>query len=192
MLERDAQGGRTKFSLMWWKPIPEIWRSMHSNVYCCLKRIALMTESPSFEFKLVWPNNLAHSSIVFIKGLVYVSTYIGIDSSAAMALIPYASDVMTLSIPYLVIALNRSVRTLLFRLFNCFKVNSAWGSPVGAEGASDSRIAVGSLRISHNIVSGVVNIKWLLKLYCVNQFALEHFKFFKLLNPTVFFARFFL
>lgn len=77
----------------------------------------------------------------------------------SMALIPYASDVMTLSIPYLVIALNRSVRTRLFKLFNCFKVNSAWGSPVGAEGASDSRIAVGSLRISHNIVSGVVNIK---------------------------------
>ncbi|KAK6733521.1 hypothetical protein RB195_017336 [Necator americanus] len=48
--------------------------------------------------------------------LIFTSPYIGIDSSVSLALIPYASDILTLSNPYLLIALNRSIRSRLFRL----------------------------------------------------------------------------
>ncbi|KAK6733523.1 hypothetical protein RB195_017336 [Necator americanus] len=51
--------------------------------------------------------------------LIFTSPYIGIDSSVSLALIPYASDILTLSNPYLLIALNRSIRSRLFRLLKC-------------------------------------------------------------------------
>ncbi|EYC45508.1 hypothetical protein Y032_0425g1232 [Ancylostoma ceylanicum] len=72
-------------------------------------------------------------------GLIYISKYIGIDASVSQALIPYASDVMTLSTPYLITALNRNVRTRLFGLFNRCKMTSSLGSPAVGKRCSDAR-----------------------------------------------------
>ncbi|KAK6733522.1 hypothetical protein RB195_017336 [Necator americanus] len=61
-------------------------------------------------------NFLIECSFFVLFSLIFTSPYIGIDSSVSLALIPYASDILTLSNPYLLIALNRSIRSRLFRL----------------------------------------------------------------------------
>ncbi|EYC45510.1 hypothetical protein Y032_0425g1233 [Ancylostoma ceylanicum] len=101
-------------------------------------------------------NFLIECSYFVLYALIYLSPYVGIDSSVSMALIPYASDVMTLSIPYLIVVLNRSIRSRLFGLFNCCKMTPFRGIAIGAELPTDPHIAATN-PISHNSVSGVVN-----------------------------------